>query len=151
MLFRSITDEKKEKILQSLHEEIEMQKAKYLLNSKRDNNNNNINNRDNNEIDEIENHIITTEEVGYDQNDPHIAVLSKAKESLSQIENDIQNYGGDNQQYTYQYEQGDNMINENNPSTEYPIYVNNNNNNNQNDYEEEAPKNLDTRTSRTSC
>lgn len=138
-----LTDEKKEKILQSLHEEIEMQKAKYLLNSKRDNNNNNINNRDNNEIDEIENHIITTEEVGYDQNDPHIAVLTKAKESLSQIENDIQNYGGDNQQYTYQYEQGDNMINENNPSTEYPIYVNNNNNNNQNDYEEEAPKNLE--------
>ena len=141
-----LTDEKKEKILQSLHEEIEMQKAKYLLNSKRDNNNNNINNRDNNEIDEIENHIITTEEVGYDQNDPHIAVLSKAKESLSQIENDIQNYGGDNQQYTYQYEQGDNMINENNPSTEFPIYVNNNNNNNnnnQNDYEEEAPKNLE--------
>lgn len=138
-----LTDEKKEKILQSLHEEIEMQKAKYLLNSKRDNHNNNINNHDNNEIDEIENHIITTEEVGYDQNDPHIAVLSKAKESLSQIENDIQNYGGDNQQYTYQYEQGDNMINENNPSTEFPIYVNNNNNNNQNDYEEEAPKNLE--------
>lgn len=140
----TLTDEKKEKILQSLHEEIEMQKAKYLLNSKRDNNNNNLNNCGNNEIDEIENHIITTEEVDYDQNDPHIAVLSKAKESLSQIENDIQNYGGDNhnQQYTYQYEQGNNINNENNPSTEFPIYVNNSNNN-QNDYEEEAPKNLE--------
>lgn len=99
----TLTEEKKERILKSLHEEIEMQKAKYLLN---------------------EVHHDTEEN---NDNDDHYATLSKAKENLNWIQNDLNSYSlhneTSNDNYTYQ--------------------IHNMDNNNNELYEEEAPKDFE--------
>ena len=103
-----LTEEKKERVLKELHEEIEMQKAKYLLNGVHHD----------------------TEENNVESNDDHYATLSKAKENLNQIQNDLNSYSLQNEtsndNYTYQIH---NMANEDN--------------NNNALYEEEAPKDFE--------
>ena len=80
-----LTEEKKERVLKELHEEIEMQKAKYLLNGV---------------------HRDTEENNNVESNDDHYATLSKAKENLNQIQNDLNSYSLQNEtsndNYTYQ-------------------------------------------------
>lgn len=104
-----LTEEKKERVLKELHEEIEMQKAKYLLNGV---------------------HRDTEENNNVESNDDHYATLSKAKENLNQIQNDLNSYSLQNEtsndNYTYQIH---NMANEDN--------------NNNALYEEEAPKDFE--------
>lgn len=104
-----LTEEKKERVLKELHEEIEMQKAKYLLNGV---------------------HRDTEENNNVESNDDHYATLSKAKENLNQIQNDLNSYSLQNEtsndNYTYQIHH---MANEDN--------------NNNALYEEEAPKDFE--------
>ena len=89
--FSTLSKDKKEQIIQAVQEEIEKQRAKYLL----EENNDNVNNEYQNYKDNYNNY----------NNNEHLQILENSRKNLQQIDLDIQRFG---QLHNYNYYNQDN-------------------------------------------